>query len=219
MKPINVCIVVFNRYDLLANLIESIRRSILTPRAVWIIDRGNDQEKLDQALGHGIDGVPIEVVPLEGQSLAAAWNWFMKNVPEDRVITSDDIEFLPETLGEMSKHPGVFVGLDDNKRSSHFACFMVRDECIEKVGYFDEGLSPNYVYFEDCDYKRRMVLAGVPIDGVFMHHGLAQSWEKKTLEQQNDHHDRFRLAERNYIKKWGGLPDRETYTSPQPYGE
>lgn len=202
---INVCITVFNRYDLLARLFASLGASTVQPDEVYVIDRGNDPVRLK----HAANGRPFITVPLEGQSLPAAWNWFMSNVEEERVIVSDDIEFFPETLETFLKAPGDLVGLEDGK-SSHFACFAPRNSCIKKVGFFDESLSPDYMYFEDSDYGRRMLLLGIPIVGIScMHHGLAQSWEKKTEAQRNDHHRRFMIAQDNYIKKWGGIPGKE----------
>lgn len=212
MKPVNVCIVVFNRYDLLANLFASIRASELTPAAVYVIDRGGQSNLVDAGIGDGI-GADVHRVLLPGQSLPEAWNWFMTHVPEERIITSDDIEFLPGTLGEMAAYDGDFIGLNDG-RSSHYACFMVRDSCIAKVGLFDEAVSPDYMYFEDCDYAYRMKLLGIPTGGVYMKHGLAQSWERKTEQQQNEHHGRFILAEANYVRKWGGRPCEEKFAVP-----
>lgn len=206
MKPVNVCIVVFNRYDLLRKLFDSIAASRLQPEAVYVIDRGHDQARVLFAA----DSYPFAYVDLPGQSLPAAWNWFAENVPEERILASDDIEFLPEALETFAATPGDIVGLDDGE-SSHFACFLLRDSCVKAIGLFDETLSPDYLYFEDCDYFRRMAQAGLTITGIgCMKHGKSQSWSKKTIEQQADHHRRFILAQNNYITKWGGLPGQET---------
>lgn len=234
---IHVCIVVFNRYDLLKRLMTSIRNSNVTPHAVYVIDRGRNPEQLALALGplhrdvyesqiKGVaryrlgqlrteDEAELHLPKLSGNSLPEAWNWFLRNVPEERILASDDIEFFPETLETFVKTPGDFVGLHDEERSSHFACFLLRDSCIEKVGYFDPDISPDYMYFEDCDYAYRMKLLGIPEKGIScMHHGLAQSWEKKTLEQQNEHHTKFLKAQANYVRKWGGLPRQERFLTP-----
>ncbi len=205
MKPINVCIVVFNRYDLLTNLFASIAQSDLRPERVYVIDRGHDVNQVRAAA----NGCQFTYVELAGQSLPAAWNWFIDHVPEERVIASDDVVLHSDALRKFLVAPGDFVGLDDGE-SSHFACFSVRDRCVAKVGHFDEDLSPNYMYFEDCDYMRRIHLAGLVVTGLnCMTHGKAQSWEKKTDAQRDEHHKRFVVARENYVAKWGGLPGEE----------
>ncbi len=206
MNSINICVTVFNRYDLLKLLVDSIRKSIIVPTDLWIIDRGHDHEQLLMALGERIPGVEIHHVNLDGQCLAAAWNWFIKNVPEDRILASDDIIFYPETIGLFVNTPGEFVGMDDGKSSS-FACFLIRDSCVEKVGLFDEQISPDYLYFEDCDYGVRMHSAGVPIHTVKrIIHANSQSLVKKTDAQKEEHNRRFLIAQENFVKKWGRLP-------------
>jgi hypothetical protein len=215
VKPINVCVVVFNRYDLLRNLARSITNSrVAVGRKVVIhvIDRGGQFDRVMDAF----EGTPypVGIVSLAGQSLPAAWNWFIQHVPEERILVSDDVEFYPEALETFASTPGDFLGIDDGK-SSHFACFLVRDTCVRKVGLFDETLSPDYMYFEDCDYHYRMRLASVSVTGIScLHHWLAQSWEKKTPEQQAEHHVRFVAAQQNYVKKWGGEPGHERFTTP-----
>lgn len=210
MKDVNVCCVTFNRYDLLKRLFDSIDSSTVKPAGIYVIDRGHDSNQVMQAAGKHL----FAHIVLDGQSLPAAWNWFMRNVPEERVIASDDIEFYPNTLETFLNTPGDFVGIEDGK-SSHFACFMPRNSLIRKIGYFDETISPDYMYFEDSDYGYRMKLAGIPLTGnPNMYHGLMKSWEKKTPEQQAEHHPKFIQAEQNYIRKWGGKPFEETYTVP-----
>jgi len=207
VRPINVCVTVFNRYDLLAVLVDSLRKSSVVPSALYVIDRGNDARAVDEALGHGVsEKTDIRRIPLEGQCLATAWNWFIKNVPEERIIASDDIVFYPETLGVFRDTPGDFIGIKDGK-SSAFACFLIRDSCVEKIGLFDETISPDYLYFEDCDYGKRMHLAGVPIVRIdCLFHANSQSLARKTEEQTKEHHRLFTIAQENYIRKWGSAP-------------
>lgn len=206
MKPLNVCVTVFNRYDLLQLLIESIRRSDLLPSNIWVVDRGNNPTKLHLALGDPIPGVAIHGVKLRGQCLAAAWNWFIKNVPEERIIASDDIEFEPHALRTFVETEGDFVGLEE-PGSSHFACFLIRDSCVAAVGLFDEEISPEYMYYEDCDYGKRMEIAGIELKGLTcMRHANSASLAAKTPEQVELHHKLFQIARANYVRKWGCEP-------------
>jgi len=209
VKPVHVCVTVFNRYDLLRKLVESLRMSHVVPVSLIVIDRGHDLVSLNKALDGGIRcGTSIIQVNLPGNCLAAAWNWFITHVPEERVIASDDIIFFPETLSEFRNTPGDFVGVEDDKGSSHFACFLIRDSCVEKIGLFDESISPNYMYFEDCDYGHRMAMADIPLLGIrHLFHAKDQSLAVRTNEQLDEHNRMFLIARDNFVKKWGRMPE------------
>ena len=98
-----------------------------------------------------------------------------------------------------------------------FSIFLVRDTCIERVGMFDEAISPNYAYYEDNDYMRRINLAGnIVLEGV---HTLVDHLGSQTIaafdsKQKFEHHRKFEIARKNYIKKWGGMPTQEKYLTP-----
>ena len=96
---------------------------------------------------------------------------------------------------------------------------MIRNSCVEKIGLFDEKISPQYLYFEDSDYIRRLGLAGIPqtvAHGARVVHedGGSQTYKTYTLAQMEEHQRRFAIAEANYVKKWGGKPFSETRTMP-----
>jgi GT2 family glycosyltransferase len=100
--------------------------------------------------------------------------------------------------------------------SNLFSIFTLTDQIVSKVGLFDETISPNYYYFEDNDYMRRATLAGVGTKSIITdvkheHSGTLKSYSKLELQL---HHQKFQLAQTNYIKKWNGLPEHETFTTP-----
>jgi hypothetical protein len=55
-------------------------------------------------------------------------------------------------------------------------------------------------------------IKGVP-DCRIKHEGSA-TLASYTLFEMERHHERFRLASRNYTAKWGGLPGKERFNSP-----
>lgn len=198
-----VCVPVLKRYDLLRKLLESLRQSTVTPHVV-IIDNGRNAEKMQEAT----DGFTVRVLTsVAPMGLAEAWNWFIKNVPETRVIVNDDIEFAPESLARMISTPGDFVSALAG--SNACSCFLLRDSCVEKVGLFDETISPGYAYYEDCDYVERMLVAGTHITslecGVL--HAQSQTTAAYTAQEWERHHDKFMIAQSNFVKKWGRMPD------------
>lgn len=207
---------VFSRHDLLRKLFASIAASTRLPNAVYVIDHGYDRAKID-AVKDALGDVPLEVVELEDPSCAVAANFLIKYVPDDRVGCGDDVQFEPTALEIMANTEGDFVIPEPTLNPA--ACCLIRDSCVEKIGLFDEKISPQYLYFEDSDYIRRLGLAGIPQTvakgaRVFHEAGGSQTYKTYTPAQMEEHHRRFAIASANYGKKWGGQPFHETLTTP-----
>jgi hypothetical protein len=201
---IHVCVPVLKRYDLLREMLLSLERSTVRPEWVYVIDNGMDVNRLSVALA----SIVIPVVthhPQQPLGIAESSNWFLQNVPEDRIITNDDIVFAPDSLEKL-------VAADVDlawATGCGFACFLIRDSCVAKIGLFDEDISPGYGYYEDEDYLQRLDGRGTREPsaramnvecGVFHHHSstLKVASHVETLE----HHRKFMIAQTNYIKKW-----------------
>ncbi len=215
MNPITVCTVVFNRYDMLHNLMVSLQDSTLRPERVIVIDHGYDEPQALAAVT-GVIPEPVEVVTLADPGMAHAINWFIQNVDDDRVICNDDIQFRPDVLEKLADTQGDLVApygrlrTAKEERGFHpFSCFILRDSGVDQVGLWDETISPRYLYFDDCDYWQRMKLAGVSITEVdcrVFHDRGSASYCAYTEDQMRDHHRKFALAEQNFIAKWGQPP-------------
>lgn len=214
MKPLYVCTMVFSRHDLLRKLFASIAASTRRPDGVYVVDHGYDATKIDPGPLHGI---PLEIVTLEDPSCAVAANWLMTHVPDDRIGCGDDVQFEPDALEIMADMPGDFVLPEPTLNPA--ACCLIRNSCVEKVGLFDEKISPQYLYFEDSDYIRRIDLAGIAhtiATGARVVHedGGSQTFKTYTPAQMEEHHRRFAIASANYGRKWGGQPFHETREVP-----
>ncbi len=88
---------------------------------------------------------------------------------------------------------------------------------VNSVGLFDEWISPNYGYFEDNDYHRRMKLLGFdirPIESAGVIHVGSSTLKNFSPYEEKIHHERFRAARDRYIQKWGGLPGEEKFLTP-----
>ena len=138
-------------------------------------------------------------------SVAESWNWFIQNVPEERVIANDDVEFAPDSLEKL-----VAADADLVWAGCGFSCFLLRDSCVRKVGLFDEAISPGYAYYEDEDYLQRIdgrgtrpaVVRLANVDcGVV--HKQSQTLKVASPEGMAEHHRKFRIAQKNYMQKWG----------------
>lgn len=94
----------------------------------------------------------------------------------------------------------------------HFSCFMITKRSYGIVGEFDENFSP--AYFEDNDYCHRVLLSGLSIvrsqNAGFYHYKSKTQNEGRGVVQPHQFNNN-----RNYfVRKWGGLPGAEKYTTP-----
>lgn len=201
---ISICVPVLRRYDLLRELLLSLQASTVVPDAVHIIDNGMDEARLAAALlGAAPCPCYIERPAAAPLGLAEAWNRFISLAPEERFIVNDDITFAPESLAAMLAEKASFVSC-----TFGFSCFLLRDECVRRVGLFDETISPGYAYFEDMDYLRRMKVAGVE-DAVVqcgVRHLQSATPAAYTAKETQEHHKKFQIAQANYTRKWADGP-------------
>jgi GT2 family glycosyltransferase len=207
---ITLCIPTLSRYDLLKRCLESAEAGIIKPDRYLVIDNGGS---LDLKLPK------LEVVKF-GYNLGVAksWNYFINYTEEVRVICNDDIFFHPETLRNLlAEYEGNQITCTRDLEASSFSLFTIGDELVNTVGLFDESISPGYAYFEDNDYAYRMELLGYQIHRVHNcscgHFGSA-TLKNYSSREMEDHHNKFRIAQNNYQKKWGGLPGKEEYKTP-----
>jgi GT2 family glycosyltransferase len=199
-----LCVPTLNRYDCLRDLLESAIGSSRYPDEVVVIDNGHDTARRQRALASV--RCPVRVhVPTPALGVAASWNWFVAQVEEERVIVNDDVILGPWSLEALVNTPGpVVTALAANA----FSCFVLRDACVRAIGLFDETLSPDYAYFEDCDYEARLALAGLAVTTVDcgVAHVGSSTVAAFSAAQRADHHRKFVIARENYRAKWGRLP-------------
>lgn len=213
MVKVHVCIPVLRRYDLLRRLLLSLKDSTVLPQ-VHLIDNGRDANKLQAAVWQTCRHIQVYNPSLHDRSLSVAesWNAFLEHVPEERVIVNDDIVFAPHSLQRMVETGGDMIF------AHGFSCFLIRNSCVEKVGKFDENISPGYAYYEDCDYMERMRLECQRGNWVSMHdvdagvkhgeHGQGScTFRVGTDEEVNEHWRRHHLAHMNFLQKYGAEPD------------
>lgn len=118
---------------------------------------------------------------------------------------------------------------------AHYSCFIINLENFKKLqifedthypinhvyksckgdiklrhGYFDENFFP--VYYEDCDMRWRLKLAGLlegkVTDSLFSHTHMHSAKTSTT------HQEDFNLNTNYYKQKWGGVQYSERFTTP-----
>jgi len=153
---------VLNRPDLLDRLLASIHYEV---GDLLVIDNGNVVKSLPHIPGvhrsHLIKSPTNLGVP-------ASWNLGIKMLPFATywmVVNSD--AYFPRTSMNRLAAAYRYDALVLSGASPPWACFMVGQQVVSKVGLFDEGLYP--AYFEDNDYERRCTYHGFPV----VHSGIA----------------------------------------------
>lgn len=200
---------VIRRYELLSELMKSLKTNSLQPDGVIIVDNGG---KLPE---HQID-FPTNstfVYPEKNIGVAGAWNTILdKASPGDYVIISnDDIRLMSHSLKAivdgLKEHPLVCA--------HGFALFGMRRSLVDQIGWFDENFFP--AYFEDNDYVRRLRLAGMEIHEVAAgaaHVGSA-SLHCLPQEEQDAFSEVFAKIRSYYVRKWGRRPEKgECFSKP-----
>ena len=203
------CILIptINRKDLLVEALDFYTTKMPNTQ-VLIWDNGNQ----------GIPEYPnttVTVAPYN-YGVASSWNALIDQAIErgfdNFLILNDDVVL---TCGEGVINKIIEKGKPENAfhRSRPFynwSAFILRKTVFDKVGRFDENFQR--CYFEDNDYQYRMQLAGVPIRyeddlNPEIYRNSQSILKDPILSNYIDNRDYF-------VKKWGGMPDSETYKTP-----
>lgn len=201
---LSVCVPVLKRYDLLRKLLVSAQAGTVVPNKYVIINNGRNVKMLEDAIGGVFAQFEVHT-PKEPMGVAESWNWFIRTVPEERVIVNDDIEFGRTSLAQLVNADADLIWA----AGCGFSCYVIRDSCVSKIGMFDEAISPGYGYYEDEDYLQRLDSRGtrepsaraVELDcGV--KHVHSATLKAASHEEILEHHRKFKIAQANYIKKW-----------------
>lgn len=206
---IALAIPTLTRFDLLSECVASVLAGSVRPTRVLVIDNSGGRCP-------PIDGA--EIVPgRQPQSVARAWNDAAAQIGGDVIIANDDIIFAPDTIqllleeAERSPQAGIVSPIEGQR----FSLFWLRYTAYTAVGPFDEQFCP--AYFEDNDYHRRLTLAhwSSPIAPSAVEHATSSTMRAiPQAEREATHHQQFRANRSRYIRKWGGLPHEEVYTTP-----
>ncbi len=218
MIMVTLGIPTLNRYDLLEYTIRSAEAGTLKPNKYLIIDNGN--RFVMNPFYESLEGRLTVIQPGSNLGCAGGWNKIIKNTLDKRIIANDDVAFFEDTIELLSKSfsENAVTFPAGMPAANAFSCFLIPDAVVNKVGYFDEKLSPNYAYFEDNDYHRRMLIHGVELLGVSdcrLGHLPSSTLSNFSDVELRQHHSKFTIAQKNYIRKWGGVPGQETLSTPR----
>lgn len=166
----------------------------------------------------------------DNRGLAKSWNEGILAAYQSGcdvvIVVNDDIEFAVGDIDQLARYAvahrdnyivtcdGYNVDLD-RRDSIGYSCFAINPIALEKVGMFDENITP--IYFEDCDYMRRATLLDLHeghVTTTNLIHGGSSTLRNGDTEHMHQHNRTFIANRDYYIRKWGGTPGYEIFPTP-----
>lgn len=203
---------VYGRWDLTRRMLDSIRE----PIARGIVADNRLDMPADFALPAGL---VVARPPFESFGWGGTLNLGIEQMPDapwymwctnDIVLGDDTIRRLWSAMAD----PAAPVVI-----THRWAIGAMTREVVARVGLFDTW-SYHPIYFEDTDYAYRCHLSGVEvrIDDLDVTEG-ADGFEHSVTTQADPvigaaNNRTWQLNEQAYIRKWGGIPGDERYTTP-----
>ena len=194
---------ILNRPDLLLAMLNSTGGADI--EQIVIVDNGDVVPDISNA--------NVRVIrPGHNLGVSASWNLILKATPRAPwwMFSNFDLEFAAGDLDRLTEHMESAGGV---ALLGTFAVFGIDAPSLAQAGYFDENFAP--AYYEDNDYDYRCQLTGVPIVGLpaGLRHAISSTLSSSTLyTRQNT--ATFAANGDYYLRKWGGLPRAETFTTP-----
>lgn len=179
---------------------------------VVVVDNGDVVDGVIPALPE-YDDLNISVIkPGHNLGVAASWNAIIKAVPDAPwwAIVNFDLVFAPGDLARLDEHMDKEGGV---ALLGTFSAFGVDRGAIKRAGMFDENFHP--AYYEDNDFDYRCRLAGVPMAGLPA--GLTHDISSTLQSSPSFRAGNMRSFPQNgdyFVRKWGGTPYHEVYTTP-----
>jgi len=204
---------IINRPDLLDRMFDTI--DVPVERSL-VVDNGH--------VGYRREGVTVCEPPFQSLGWPGTLNFGISQTPEAPwwFFTNNDAYFEPGVLAQlverMERAGGPLLITDG------YTVGALNRAVVDTVGLFDDW-SFYPIYFDDNDYSIRCHLAGVPIEygkwcleGDVGETNVASQTIRSDLELARANNRTWQLNEQAYVAKWGGLPGRETFTTPWNLG-
>ncbi len=220
------CVVMLchNSLELTKRAVESVLAQDI-PVSLNIIDNGSTDDTW-KFISNIDNALPLRYAI--SRSVAKAWNnslWYLFNTCDHVLVVNNDVVLRPDTYRELLKDDHLFVtgvGVDSMdaiqgefvkniRPHPDFSCFLIRRECWERVGPFDEKFEG--AYCEDADYHVRLHQASIEAVSIgmpFHHYGsgtlkLAAPDEADRIRKQADRNREY------FERKWGCKVGSDAY--------
>lgn len=145
------------------------------------------------------------------------------------LIVNQDVELRPDTYRTLDEQNKPFVSAISRgtrelsatlprdsalptRPHPDFSCYLLRRDCYECVGEFDEAFYP--AWFEDNDYHIRAARVGIElvcIDLPFYHYAAATMKTATEYDAAHYYGPGFLKSKERFQTKWGVLPGTKQY--------
>ena len=218
MMP-NLCLTVYDRYDLLKKFFDSIDYPI---REICLIV--NSEKHIDDnILSYIKNKFPQTdiIIPKFNMGVSASWNFFINryiNRDGEVYISQDDIQFNGGSLARSVELINGELNHSDCILGFSWGFFNLKKSGFEKLGYFDENFYP--AYYEDADYCYRVKLHNDISSEKFSFGFLDRNWfihegsASRLNEDRTKYNTEIGIAANYYVEKWGGFQNSEKFINP-----
>jgi len=220
-----VLILVRNCFELTKRCIESVRAQDVDDLEIWVVDNGSS-DGVSEWLHDQEDVCSWEF--RENLGVSKGWNYgleeqFAFQKSKHCLVINNDVVLPPWFYRTLLSYDAPFVTgvaidtmpLDEPERmplTPHpdFSAFLIRRECWEKVGKFDEDM---VLYASDCSYHVRAHRLGVPLmkANVPFYHVNSQTMKRANTEEKRWIQEQANKDRAVFKAKYGCLPGTPEY--------
>lgn len=201
---------------------------------VKIFAINNDSKDNTAFVLKDLDNSHVVVYRSPQSGVSGAWNFglsciFGNEKAEKVLVVNQDIILRPDTYRILDEQNLPFVSAVSRGSSElttelavwanapirphpDFSCFLIRKDCYQRVGPFDEQFYP--AWFEDNDYHIRAARAGIElvcIDLPFYHYAAATMKLATEYDKAHYYGPAFLRSKQRFQDKWGVLPGTKEY--------
>jgi GT2 family glycosyltransferase len=232
---VNPCLILTrNNLDLTKRCVDSVRTQDI-PVDIFVVDNGSTDGTREWLYDEYVD---ISMFLREkNEGVSKGWNLGLDYLFQDGfddgtyrpnsdhcLVIGNDTVLAPWTYSALLSVDAPFVtGVDAGMGplpdkpdiyplSPHpdFSCFLIRRECWEKVGPFDEDMM---MYAQDCDYHVRAHQLGVTLwkASIPYNHERSSTLNRASAEERLAIHMRANLDREVFRTKYGCIPGQPAY--------
>lgn len=218
-----VLILTRNNLEMTKRCVKSVQRQNIR-RELDIVDNGSTDGTVDW-IWHN-DKIRNSWISSDNKGVSRGWNMALNAIfllDEYCLVLNNDTEIPPYfyskllsynlpfvtgiSVGETKDHPGSWT---QPVESPDFSAFLIRKDCWERVGPFDESMKH---YCSDCDFHIRAHRAGIRLmnAGVPFYHERSSTLRNASKEDKAEINAQANADRQTFRKKWGCYPWEPEY--------